>query len=223
MKKSTINNSAGFSLIELLVSMVIMLILLGVVGTLLSRSLSVRARESQRTDALASAQAALNVISREIANAGFGISSATSSRIASNGIIAADSNRTRLHVRSNIENVGPRTAPAGSTVLSTNEPGEDITYYLDTATSSIVRYNPNGTPQTSVVVNRISDVTFQYFDYSGTNSTGVEVTVPTNSTGRVRITVTVRLDPVSGQPNPLSVTFTSDVTLRNSDYMLKQY
>lgn len=223
MKKTKSKNNAGFSLLELIISMVIMLILLGIVSTLLSRSLSVRARESQRTDALTSAQAALNVISREISNAGFGIYTGTTSGLASNGIEAADSNAQRIHFRANIDNVGPRTVPPGSTVLSTNERGEDITYFLDTATDSIVRYDPNGSPKTSVIVNRISNVTFQYFDYVGTSSAGVEVTTPTNATSRIRITVTVRLDPVSGQPNPLEVTFTSDVTLRNSSYMLNQY
>jgi type II secretory pathway pseudopilin PulG len=206
-----------------MVAMVVMMILLGIVGSLLSSSLSVRARESQRTDALTSAHAALNVLSREIANAGFGILATDGSRLASNGIVPADSNANRIHTRSNIENVGPSTNPSGSTVLSTNQPGEDITYFFDNATDSIVRYDPNDTPTTSVVVNRISNVTFQYYDYSGTNSTGAEVTTPTNDTGRVRITVTVQLDPVYGQPNPSNVTFTSDVTLRNSNYMLNQY
>lgn len=223
MKKTKSQNNAGFSLIELIISMLIMLVLLGIVSTLLSRSLSVRARESQRADALTSAQAALNVISREISNSGFGIYAGSSSSLASNGIVAADSNANRIHIRANIDNVGPTTVPSGSTVLSTNQPGEDITYFYDSATDSIVRYDPNGSPQTSVVVNKISNVTFQYFDYVGTSSAGVEVTTPTNATGRIRITVAVRLDPVSGQPNPLQVTFTSDVTLRNSSYMLNQY
>ena len=203
-----------------MVAMVVMLILLGVVSSLLSQSMSVRARESQRTDALTSAHAALNVLSREIANSGFGIIASDGSGLAGNGIVAADSNANRIHIRSNITNVGPTT---GSTVLSTNEPGEDITYFFDAATASIVRYDPNDTPRTSVVVNRISNVTFQYFDYSGTNSTGVEVATPTNNTGRVRITVMVQLDPVYGQPNPSNISFTSDVTLRNSSYMLNQY
>ncbi len=223
MKNQKPKNNAGFSLIELMISMVIMLILLGIVSTLLSRSFSVRARESQRTDALTSAQAALNVLSREISNAGFGIRTGTTSSIASNGIVAADSDATRIHFRTNVDNVGPRSVPPGSTVLATNKPGEDITYFLDTATNSIVRYDPNATPETSVVVNRISEVTFQYFDYVGANSAGVEVTTPTNDTGRVRITVAVSLDPIVGQPNPLEVEFTSEVTLRNSSYMLNQY
>lgn len=219
MKRTSSNK--GFSLVELLIAMTIMLVLLAIVGSLLSRSLSVRQRESQKTDALTSAQAALNVISREIANSGFGINSAANARLASNGIVAADSNVSRIHFRANVNNVGPMSG--NGTVLATNNAGEDITYFYDDATDSIVRYDPNGTPQTSVVVNKISLITFRYFDYSGINSTGVEVSTPTENTGRVSIRVLVQLDPVQGQPNPLDVQFTSEVTLRNSSYMLNQY
>jgi prepilin-type N-terminal cleavage/methylation domain-containing protein len=210
---------SGFSLIELLVAMTVILVCLAMVSTILHRALGVRARESQRTDALTSAQAAINVISREIANSGFGIY-AGSTRTPSNGIVLADSNATRIHFRSNVDNVGP---VGGSTVLATNRPGEDVTYFFDAATDSIVRYDPNGTPQTSVVVNRISNVTFEYFNYSGASSTGTSSTTPTADTSRIRMTVSVQLDPVHGQPNPLNVTFTSEVTLRNSKYMLNQY
>lgn len=216
-----ISSNKGFSLIELLIAMTIMLILLGIVSVLLSRSFSVRQRESQRTDALTSAQAALNVISREIANSGFGIQSGTNSRQASNGIISADSNTSRIHFRANINNFGPMSG--GGTVLATDNAGEDITYFYDDATDSIVRFDPNDSPQTSVVVNKISSITFRYFDYVGTNSTGVEVSTPTENTGRVSIRVLVQLEPVHGQPNPLDVQFTSEVTLRNSSYMLNQY
>lgn len=225
MKKRTIKqfNERGFSLLELMIAMVMMLILMGIVSTLLSRSLSVRARERSRTDALTSAQAALNVLSREIANSGFGLASPGDPRIANNGIIAADSNANQIHVRSNFNNVGPHAAPTGSTVLATLDPGEDITFFYDAATQSILRYDPNDTPTTSSIVNRVSNVSFQYYDYVGTNSTGTIVTTPTNNTGRVQITVRVNLDPVYGQPNPSNITFTSDVTLRNSKYMLQQY
>lgn len=215
-------SAAGFSLIELMIAMTIMLLLLGIVSSLLSRSYSVRSRESQRTDALTSAQAALNVISREIANGGFGIYEGTNTRFASNGIVTADSTSSRIRIRSNVLNSGV-PGDGSSTALRTNQPGEDITYFFDAASDSIIRYDPNDTPQTSVVVNRISDVTFQYFDYVGTNSTGVLASTPSMNTGRVRITVMVQLDPVAGQPNPLDVQFTSDVTLRNSNYMLNQY
>jgi prepilin-type N-terminal cleavage/methylation domain-containing protein len=226
MKKTKTNKSAGFSLIELMIAMTVMLVLLGLVSTLFSRALGVRARESRRTDALTSAQAALNVMSREIANSGFGLYSDPVKKQALNGIVLADSNANKIHFRSNLVNI--KTTP-GDTI---SKPGEDITYFFDSVTDSIVRYDAHAvldtatntyTPQTSVIINRISSVKFDYFNYSGSVSTPTLTTTPTANTGRVRITVTVKLEPVQGQPNNQTVTFTSDVTLRNSSYMLNQY
>ncbi len=195
----------GFSMVELLVAMTIMLVLLGIVTTLFARALSTRERESQKTDALTSAQAALNVMSREIANSGFGLTY--------NGIVTGDSDRKQIHFRANIVNSD----------LVTVSPGEDITYYFDPTTDSIVRYDPNDVPTTSAVINRISDVDFEYFDYAGSNSTPSASYSPSTNTGRVRITITVQLNDVQGQPSGQNVKFVSDVTLRNSDYMLYQY
>jgi prepilin-type N-terminal cleavage/methylation domain-containing protein len=212
---------AGFSLLEMMVSMTIMMILMGVVSILLSQNLGVRARESQRTDALTSAQAALNVMSREIANSGFGISTGTSPRLPNNGIITADSTATQIHFRANIYNSGPVNTT--SSVLTTDDPGEDVTYFFDANSKSIVRFDPNDSPQTSVVINRISSVTYTYYDYVGPNSSGTQTSTPSANTGRIRITVQVQLDPIQGQPNPSDVQFTSEVTLRNSPFMLNQY
>ena len=114
MKRKKAKNDAGFSLLELLVAMIVMLVLLGVVSSLLSGSLGIRARESQKADALAAALSALNTLSREIANSGFGIYTGTNSRLANNGIIAADSNANQIHMRSNVNNVGPRTLPTST-------------------------------------------------------------------------------------------------------------
>lgn len=216
----------GFSLVELLIGITVTLILLAAVSALLSQAMSVRARESRKADALVSAQAALNVMSREIANAGFGIFTDSTTQTPSNGLIIADSGEKQIHLRSNFENVGDYSVPPGSTVLATNEPGEDITYFFDSATNSIVRYDPNaatGMPTTSVIVNRISDVSFKYYNYTTSSSAVTETSSPTSATGRIRITVLVKLDPVVGQPDNQTVTFTSDVTLRNSNYMLRQY
>jgi prepilin-type N-terminal cleavage/methylation domain-containing protein len=214
MKIASEQKQKGFSLLELIIAMTITLILMAIAATLFSGALGTRARESRRTDALTSAQAALNVMSREIANSGYGLTS--------NGIVAADSGAQRLHFRANVVNTNTVTC----------DPGEDVTYFYDSASRSIVRYDrfpstptncgtANG--ETSIVVNRISDITFKYFDYTGSNSTPTEVTTPTANTSRIRITVTVQLDQVPGQPDNQTVRFTSDVTLRNSDYMLNQY
>ncbi len=204
MKPHGNKNTAGFSLIELIISMTITLLLLGIVSILLSGALGTRKREGRKTDALTSSEAALNLLSREIGNSGYGLTT--------NGIVTADSSSQMLHFRANVEN----------TNSTTTSPGEDLTYYFDSQTESIVRFDPNDNPQTAVIVSRISDVTFQYFDYTS-NSTPVQRTTPTNNTGRVRINITVRLESVEGQPDDQTVSFTSDVTLRNSNYMLKQY
>ncbi len=228
MKSPTVKNTSGFSLLELLLVMTIMLMALGIVSTIMARSFSVRARESQTTDALVSAQAALNVLSREIANSGFGLYTDPTTKVANNGIVIADSGLNKIRVRANLDNSGGIPTSPGPQTLVINSPGEDVTYFFDSPTKSIVRYDANalgvGSGQTSVVVNRISNVTFQYYDYTGATATASgPFNAPTANTGRVQIKVDVTLDPVAGQPNPQTVTFTSEVTLRNNEYMLQQY
>ena len=215
-------------MIELMIAMVVMLLALGIVSMLLARSMSVKTRESRTADALTTAQGALSVMSREIANSGFGMYDNELSRTADNGIVIADSDATQIRIRANHENAGGVPSAPGPTTLELNEPGEDVTYFFDDATRSIVRYDPNalgeGVPQTSVVVNRISNVEFEYYDYSGGSSTPTgPLTTPSLNTARVRIIVTVELDPVVGQPDDQVVTFASEVTLRNNSYMLQQY
>lgn len=205
MKKSKTNSEAGFSMIELLISMFMILMLLGIVSLLFSDSVGIRNRESAKTDALTAAQAALNVISREVSNAGYGLTH--------NGIISADSDANQIHFRTNVVN----------TDSNTSSPGEDVTYYFEAASNSIVRYDPNDNPTTSAVINRISSVSFLYLDYFGSNSTPTVNATPSSDTSRVRITVAVQLEEVNGQPTNQNVTFTTDVTLRNSNYMLNQY
>ncbi len=214
MKQTRNTKNAGFSIIELLLAMTIMLVLLGLVSGIFARALSTRERESSRTDALTSSQAALNVISREVANSGYGLSEEGEDESASNGLVIADCTNKRLHLRANVDNDN----------LTTTEPGEDVTYFHDAATQSIVRYDPNDIPKISGVVNRVSEVTFQYFDYVGSSSTPSDAkNVPTKDTGRVQINVTVSLGDVAGQAKNQKVTFVSEITLRNSKYMLNQY
>jgi prepilin-type N-terminal cleavage/methylation domain-containing protein len=201
------HNNAGFSLVELMVVMTITLTLMGTATTLLGNAFGVKARQIQRASGITSTQAALNVMSREIGNSGFGLTG--------NGIVA-DSNLEKLHFRANIQNDAAHS--------QTNDPGENVTYYYDSATQSIMRYDAYPlSPSTTVIINGVSNVSFAYFDYQGTSSTGTPTAGPTANTGHVRITLTAVLDAVQGQPNGQSVTLTSDVSLRNSAYMLNQY
>lgn len=210
-----------------MIAMVVMLMALSIVSMLLSKAMSVKARESRTADALTTAQGALGVMSREIANSGFGIYDNVLSQTADNGIVTTDSGDDRIRIRANHENTGLESDP-NAPAYQLDAPGEDVTYFFDSATRSIVRYDANalgaGVGQTSVVVNRISNVEFEYYDYAGGGSTPTgPLTAPTAETGRVRIIVTVELDPVVGQPDNQVVTFASEVTLRNNSYMLQQY
>ena len=200
--RATFRSSAGFSLVELIISMIITVIILGVAVTIFSRALSTRTRETSRTDAITSAQAALNIMSREIGNAGFGL--------ADNGIVA-DSTSTVLHIRSNFNNAN----------ASTSDPGEDVVFYLDGTggNQSVVRHD-NNTNETSGIINRISRVEFAYQNYV---STGAPPVGAGPTTGKITITLTVLLPNVVGQPAGQTITVTSDVTLRNSAFMRGQY
>jgi prepilin-type N-terminal cleavage/methylation domain-containing protein len=226
MFKRKKRSEKGFSLIELTVATTIMLILLSVVSTLITRAMSVRQRETRRADALVSVQAALNVISREVANSGFGLYSDAVTKVASNGIVIADSGQNQIHLRTNMFNQGDKTNcenNVADTACLTDQPGEDVTYFLDTDTQSIVRYDPKETPTTSVVVNKVSALEFKYFNYDASTGVATDSTTPTASTARVEITVKAQLEEIVGQVNPSDVTYKSQVTLRNASFMLRQY
>jgi prepilin-type N-terminal cleavage/methylation domain-containing protein len=219
---------SGFSLIELIVAMTIMLAVMAIASSLLFRGFSIRQRESRTTDALTSAQAALRVISRDIANAGFGMFDSSDTKVPYNGIVIANSDAHRIRVRSNLDNSGGLPGTPGASTLAINAPDEDVTYYFDSATSSIIRHDPNGggtgSPKTSFVVNRISNITFQYFDFAGLSSLATgPLSTPSSNTGRVVIVVEVVLEPVAGQPSGQTIKLSSEVTLRNNSYMLQQY
>jgi prepilin-type N-terminal cleavage/methylation domain-containing protein len=214
------NNQDGFSLIELMIAMTIILVLMAAAMSLYGAAFSTRSRETRRTDALSSARAAIDSISREIANSGYGLQD--SELLPYNGIVWNESNSQRIHFRSNFQNNEDSSNPS-KPPLATDDPGEDVAYYLDNTTQSILRFDRYSNPQTSVIVNRISSLTFEYFNNVGTNSTATQVTVPTKDTARIRITVEVMLENVVGQPNNQRVRLTSEVALRNSRYMLNQY
>src|SRR2546421_11425408 len=85
------SRQSGFSLLELVIGMAITLVIVMIASTLLASSFAIRGRENQRSAAIADAQRALNTMSREIANAGYGLST--------NGIVAGDSGLTQIRVR----------------------------------------------------------------------------------------------------------------------------
>src|SRR5687768_15564102 len=150
--KIMIASNRGFSLIELIISMAITLVILGVAIGTFSSALGSREREMSTTDAITSAQAALNIMSREIGNTGYGLTT--------NGIVLADSGQNRIHFRANTDNVD----------LVTSGPGEDVTFFCDSCgqcvdgvAGSVLRHDSN-TGVTSGIINRVSRVDFTYYN-----------------------------------------------------------
>jgi len=209
----------GFSLVELLLAMTIALTLLGLTTSLLASSFNVRARENQKTDALADTQRALNIMTREIANAGFGL--------ANNGIVAADSTDTAIRVRANLNAFDGQTSSN-----SISDRNEDVKYSLYSAGSDsyIVRLDIGTQNQTTVLANRVDSLKIRYYpakvDYTlGSNcdisTTSAEVTQKSD-TKYIVISVCVELvargAPGSPGYQPASrVQLVSDVYLRNAD------
>ena len=210
---------AGFSLIELLFAMTIALTILGLTTGLLASSFNVRARENQKTDALADTQRALNIMSREIANAGFGL--------ADNGIVAADSNDTAIRVRANLNAFDGQTSSN-----SISDRNEDVKYSLYSAGSDsyIVRLDIGTQNQTTVLANRVDSLKIRYYpakiNYTSNGNCDIstassEVTQKSDTryiVMSVCVELTARGTPGSPGYQPASrVQLVSDVYLRNAD------
>lgn len=210
---------AGFSLIELLIAITITLTILGLASGLLASSFNVRARENQKTDALADTQRALNIMTREIANTGFGLSN--------NGIVAADSNESSIRVRANLNAFDSQTSSN-----SISDRNEDVKYSLYTAgnESYIVRLDIGTQNQTTVLANRVDALRIRYYPAKISYTLGSNCNISTASSEvtqksdtkyiviSVCVELTARGNPGSPGYQPASrVQLVSDVYLRNAD------
>jgi type II secretory pathway pseudopilin PulG len=217
---NTQNSQRGFSIIELLIAMTVTIVIAGIASTLVAQSFRMRAREDARSDAIADAQRALNIVSREIANSGFGL--------IDNGLVPGDTSPNSIRFRANLnaftfdEDGDP--VPGAGEVL---DPDEDIKYsmYNDDAANRhyLVRYDVTigGREGTTVLANRLDRFQLQYFDMNGAE---LNVTANPNASidaWKVRITVGVIL-PAEGQPGSpgyqphSTINLVSDVVLRNA-------
>ena len=209
------SHEAGFSLMELMIAMTITLVIMVGASTLLSKSLGTRSRENRKSDSLADVQRALNIMSREIANSGFGLLNGTDN---SNGIVlgASNSSATQLRFRANIVNT------SGNNAIS--DAGEDVTYYLEN--NRLARYDPfasAGSQTTALLANRIDTLTFGYYDVDAAgNVAAAPALAPTVNTVRVKITVSVTLPAMPGEPGSTEH-LTSEVSLRNAPNVIDGY
>ena len=223
MSSSNKQASSGFSILELIIAMAITMALMTAATTLLANAMRMRNRENQKSDALADTQRAINIMSREIANAGFNMTN--------NGIVAADSGLNEIRVRANLNRYEYDPPVDEFARNNVQEEGEDITFFINDAdnTKYLARHDQYGNGST-VLANRIDSMNIHYFDqkvtYTAppagadiTNASAAEVS-PANAKYIV-IAISVTLDAVgtlgnAGYQPPYSVLICSDVMLRNS-------
>lgn len=214
LKQAKRGGADGFSLLELIIAMTVLLIMMAGASQLLMSSLNTRTRENQKTDALSDAQRALNIMSREIGNSGFGLNF--------NGIVADDCHPTiatdpitaQIRVRANTNNIDSKIS----------QPDEDITFvYQGAPTFAIVRYD-DVTKTRTVLANRIDAMQITYIDAAGNLSTLATPSAVLNAV-RVRITIQVNLQTTVNQAaaNVPKVLLTSDIALRNAPSVVRQY
>ena len=211
---------SGFSLIELMIAMAVTLAIMVMSSQLILGALRVRGRENQRSEALADAQRALYVMSREIGNSGFGL--------ADNGLVAADSGLSSIRVRANFNAMDGQL-----TSTSTSDSDEDVEYklYTNGTDSFIVRFDTNTGARTKILANRVDSLNIRYYadkvSYTSANcdittDAGTSEVAQKSDAKYVVMTVCVQL-PAQGSPGstgyqPVSrLQLTSDVTLRNAD------
>jgi len=220
MKKS---NAEGFSLIELTIALAVTMILVAASGALLAGSFNIRNRENQRSEAIAAAQHALNAMSRDIANAGFGLKR--------NGIVNADSDASSIRIRANLNAFA---GVAGSGTLA--DADEDVEYFLhktdsdpDSTRGELMRYDVN-LQQSRLLVSNVESFEIYYFnqkvDYTLDPTGGIFVTGgiaevdDQGDTNFVVITILLKLDQVGSPGSPGyvpagQIQLATDVAIRN--------
>ncbi|HET9525713.1 MAG TPA: prepilin-type N-terminal cleavage/methylation domain-containing protein [Pyrinomonadaceae bacterium] len=241
MQTNRSKNEAGFSLIELMIAMGITITILTLSCSLLAAGFNMRSREDRKSDAIADVQRALNIMTREISNAGLKLPSGLPA-IGSNGIVTNDTDNDELRVVSNLNGM-PDSANGYFEDTDVTDADEDVKFlmYVDATLGQryIVRYEKNGSNQTTVLANRIDSLIFRYYDEKVTYDTTVDaggvcdITNVVNAAGVTEnevspsaakfivIAVGVTLPAVGtagvdGYQPPSQVQLTSDVVLRNS-------
>jgi prepilin-type N-terminal cleavage/methylation domain-containing protein len=232
---------AGFSLVELMIAMAVTLVLMTLASKTLMGCFNIRSRQDTRTATLADVQRAINIISREVSSAGYGLS--TNGVVGCSGAAAStcDSDDFSIRVRSNLNRFDSNPADT-----DTSDDNEDVKFFLNDSANTryLVRYNANGTgTKATVLANRIDALQFFYYDERVTYTTatynpaaptaalitsvknaagGAEAEVAPNLAKYVVVVVVVSLEAVGtpgteGYQPPVQEMLASDIALRNND------
>lgn len=201
-------------MVEMLITLTISLIILGLAFQLLAGSLNKKSREETQASILADANLGLSRMSQELTNAGFGLHT--------NGIVAGDSGEAVIRIRANLNALLEQTSSGTVT-----DPSEDVTFSLvanPSGGASLVRSDV-GSGQSSILAGLVDDadvdsdgdgdgLTFGYLDEAG-------AAVSPESAVRIVITLRVTLPQIGfpggdGFQPKITKTLTSSVVIKNA-------
>jgi prepilin-type N-terminal cleavage/methylation domain-containing protein len=208
---------AGFSLAELMIAMAVTLVIMALSSTLLSQSFNVRSREGARATAIADAQGALNLITREVSNAGYGLKS--------NGIYTAQSDDEAITVLADFDQDNAWDADEVISFQTRNNPNTGEESLVRLATDASGAASATGT----VLAESVDSFRVRYFsqrrDYTTADcdlDAASVAAVTTPDKAQYVVFVLCAQMPAVGEPGttayqPASrVQLVSDATLRNS-------
>jgi len=231
------NRQAGFSLVELIIAMTITLVVLGIATTLLARSLGIRTRANENVDAMADAERALNIMSREIAQAGFNLTD--------NGIVDGDSvtdanGNSTIRIRANLNKFDTNANPTARLGIGWpgEDSGEDVKYFIYPTqdTTLLARYDAyaSGGGASTVLANKLDNLHIHYFAQrvtytAGTTAVPCDISSPSQAEVALPSAAKYIVIAVCVQQNALGrpgdagyqpaqpLLLTSDVALRNAN------
>jgi len=183
----------GMTLIEILITTVILVGVILIVMTILIHSSKLHSKTMRRVESQGDARQAVSLLSTEIRQAG---ADPHNPPIGVVPIVAADS--VTLHVRSDLNADG---------VIETAEPSEDVTYFYNAGTRTLTRDPGSGA---STVLANVSAMAFSYFDASGNPLLPVPLTT---ANAALVHSIGVSLTTVGRDSLPLNLSTT--ITLRN--------
>ncbi|HEV2799417.1 MAG TPA: prepilin-type N-terminal cleavage/methylation domain-containing protein [Pyrinomonadaceae bacterium] len=221
-----VKRQAGFSLMELLVAMTVMIFIAGAATTLLVSAFNTRSREDQRSEAISDARRALNIITREVANSGYllprGLTYSApggTKLVPVNGLLPEDCDATGLTFVANLNAQGEVTNPAAAPSNSIGDGVEDevvkFQFVQNGADSFLVRRSVT-TGDSLVLANRIDGARFDYLNAAG-NDTSADLARAVSIRVTVWVTLSARGKPgTAGYQAPGQVNLSSLINLRNA-------
>ncbi len=182
---------AGMTLVELMVTLVIFGIIIGVVFGFLTEARQSYTSTRQKAQYQQGLRAVMSMVTREVRSAGCDPRGAGFERF-------PVASATQLQCRMDLN--------ADTDVLDAG-PDEDITYAFNAGTGELSRTVAGGT---AVVLRGLTNLTFNYYDEDGVLMTAL----PLNATNRARIhAVDLVMDGVTAKDEPVS--YTTRIAVRN--------